>query len=151
MARRCTILFALLAILTAARQSIAEEKRRIDAGPASFSIVDKENGSHWWRRSNKDFRIETVQLGPDSDPTHYLFLSEQVVDTHIGIEGSKSRLKITAFPLAETHVGDALWSIETEGDVWKLDGSRIEVTKYGCCDRPDSTVQFRVSDGRRIE
>lgn len=77
-----------------------------------------------------------MQLGPDSDPMNYLFLTGQVVDTHIGIERSK------------THVGDALWSIETEGDVWKMGGSRIEVTKCGCCDRPDSTVQCRVSDGR---
>ena len=128
----------------------AEEQagKTIDAGGVSFSIVDREDGTHWWRRSNKEFRTETVQVDPAGRLAIYLFLTERIVDTHIGLPGSKSRLKITAYPLSETQVGAPIWSFEAEGDVWKLEGSRIAVTKFGCCDEPDRISHFSVSDGR---
>jgi hypothetical protein len=149
---RAVLMLALFWIPAAAQvRAQTPRARKVDGGAASFSIVDRADGTHWWRRSNKDFRIETVQLNARGDLLHYLFLTEQVVDTHIGIEGTKSRLKVTAYPLAETHVAQSVWSFEVDGDVWKLLGDRIQVTKYGCCGEPDRTSYFRVSDGRPTE
>lgn len=125
-----------------------QDARKVDGGAVSFSIVDQADGTRWWRRSNKDFRIETVQPSPRGDLRHYLFLTEQVVDTRIGIEGTKSRLKVTAYPITETQVGQPVWTFEADGDVWKVVGDRIEVTKYGCCGEPNTTSYFRVSNGR---
>jgi hypothetical protein len=125
---------------------------RIDAGQVSFSIVDRPDGTHWWRRSNKEFRIEIVQLEPAGDLLHYLFLTELVTETHIGIEGpNNARMKVTAYPLTERNVEKAAWSFEVDGDEWSLDGDRIKVMKYGCCDDPGRTFYFRVKDGRPID
>jgi len=151
---RRAVTFSILALLATSSTQARDDRshaRKVDAGAVSFSIVDRGDGTHWWRRTNKEFRIETVQAEASGDLLHYLFLSERVVDSHIGIEGGNSRLKVTAHLLTEKQVGKPLWTFEVDGDEWRLVGSRIEVTKYGCCDAPDRRFYFQVSDGRPIK
>lgn len=126
----------------------AKKVSHLDGGTSTFDLVQLDDGGVWWRRENKTFREDSVAIAGDG--RRYLFLTEQVVFSHPGIEGQFSRLKVTAYEPdydpGET-IGAPLWTFEADGDDWEAVGGEIQVTKYGCCDGPDEYSYFSAVNG----
>ena len=128
------------------------DKTTINGGNSEFKIVE-ENGYYYWKRKYNVFHIEMASLKiGNSSPGLYniLIREEHITRSHIGIEGTKSSIKLSAWTLHEKKIGDKLWVIESEADYWKLDNKEIVFIKFGCCDSPDVISKYKVNDGTRI-
>jgi hypothetical protein len=68
-----------------------------------------------------------------------------VIDRQEGIEGDSSMLKVEALD------GKAVkWSFEEPGERGQAIGPVYEVTKFGCCDAPNTYTYFSLPDGKKL-
>ncbi|HLW86763.1 MAG TPA: hypothetical protein VKR60_16210 [Candidatus Sulfotelmatobacter sp.] len=68
-----------------------------------------------------------------------------VTDRQEGIEGDRSAVKVEALD------GKAVrWSLEEAGERGKARGEVYEVTKFGCCDAPNTYTYFSLRDGSKL-
>lgn len=147
---KAVVAVALLAVVAVAAE---EPVQRLSGGESSFAVV-KEDGRSYWLRNNKSYHIRSSQLlveDGDYQIYHILLLEEHQSRSHIGIEGTKSHIRLSAWRLAETAVGEKLWVIQEEADAWEWKEKTIVFTKYGCCDAPDRSTTYDVKDGSRVD
>jgi hypothetical protein len=143
----------LVAVLTLATVAQSEPAETISAGDSTFSFVT-EDGLYYWLRSNKSYHIRRSQLHIDEDDYQVhpiLLLEEHQSRSHIGIEGIKSHIRLTAWRLTVSDVQEKLWVIEEDADAWKWKTKTILFTKFGCCGSPDKSTTYRVKDGARLD
>ncbi len=125
----------------------------LSAGDSTFSFVN-EDGLDYWLRSNKSYHIRRSQLHLDSGDytiSPILLLEEHESRTHMGIEGTRSRLRLSAWEMSTSKLGDKLWVIEAKADAWKWEAHTVTFIKYGCCGEPDKVESYRVKDGKPLD
>ena len=68
-----------------------------------------------------------------------------LMDRQDGIEGAKSTLRVEALD------GNSIrWSFEEAGERGQPINQVYEVTKFGCCDAPNTYTYFSLRDGRKL-
>ena len=107
-----------------------------DRGSAvsSYEIRQKGKELHYITR-NKRFSIVDLWSRHGSAVEALVMRESFVIDRQEGIEGGSSMLKVEALD------GKAVrWSFEEPGERGQAMGQVYEVTKFGCCDGPNTYV-----------
>lgn len=117
-----------------------------DRGSAISSWEIREKGAelHFITRNQ---RFSIVDLwSKHGSAVEALVLRESIVtDRQAGIEGDISTVRVEA--LDGTTVK---WSFEEPGERGQTLSQIYEVTKFGCCDAPNTYTYFSLRDGRRL-
>jgi len=118
----------------------------LDRGSAvsSYEIQEKGRDLHFITR-NKRFSIVDLWSQHGSAREALVLRESVVTDRQDGIEGDRSTVKIEALD------GNAVrWSFEEAGEAGQPLGQLYEVTKFGCCDAPNTYTYFSLRDGSKL-
>jgi hypothetical protein len=118
-----------------------------DRGSAisSYEIREKGTELHFITR-NKQFRIVDL-WSKHGIAVEALVLRESfVIDRQEGVEGDTSTVKVEALD------GKAMkWSFEEAGERGETMNQVYRVTKFGCCDAPNTYTYFSLRDGKKLQ
>jgi hypothetical protein len=117
-----------------------------DRGSAisSYEIHQKGKELHFITR-NARFSIVDIWSRHGSAVEALVMRESFVIDRQEGIEGDSSMLKVEALD------GKAVkWSFEEPGERGQAIGQVYEVTKFGCCDAPNTYTYFSLRDGEKL-
>jgi len=117
-----------------------------DRGSAvsSYEIREKGTELHFITR-NKRFSIVDLWSRHGSAVEALVLRESFVIDRQEGIEGDSSMLMVEALD------GKAVkWGFEEAGERGQAIGQVYEVTKFGCCDAPNTYTYFSLRDGRKL-
>lgn len=117
-----------------------------DRGSATSSYEVREKGAelHFITR-NKRFSIVDVWSKHGSAVEALVLRESFVTDRRAGIEGDISTIRVDALD------GTAMrWSFEEAGERGQALNQVYEVTKFGCCDAPNTYTYYSLRDGKRL-
>jgi len=117
-----------------------------DRGSAvsSYEIREKGTELHFITR-NKRFSIVDLWSKHGSAVEALVLRESFTIDREEGIEGANSTVKV------EARDGKAIkWSFEEVGESGQAMGQVYEVTKFGCCDAPNTYAYFSLRDGKKL-
>ncbi len=117
-----------------------------DRGSAVSSYAIREKGTelHFITR-NKRFSVVDLWSKHGSAVEALVLRESFVMDRQEGIEGAKSMVKVEALD------GKAVrWSFEEAGERGQVMNQVYEVTKFGCCDAPNTYTYFSLRDGKKL-
>jgi hypothetical protein len=117
-----------------------------DRGSAVSSYEIREKGAelHFITR-NKRFSIVDLWSRHGSAVEALILRESFVMDRQEGIEGANSMVKVEALD------GKAVrWSFEEAGERGQVTNQVYEVTKFGCCDAPNTYTYFSLRDGKKL-
>ncbi len=117
-----------------------------DRGSAlsSYEIREKGTELHFVTR-NKRFSIVDVWSKQGSARKALVLHESFTSDREDGIEGTRSTVRVEAI---ESKL--VKWSFEESGDQGRILNQLYEVTKFGCCDGPNTYTYFSLRDGRKL-
>ena len=117
-----------------------------DRGSAvsSYEIRQKGKELHFITQ-NKRFSIVDLWSRHGSSVEALVLRESFVIDRQEGIEGDSSMLKVEALDGKTVE-----WSFEEVGESGKVSGQLYEVTKFGCCDSPNTYTYFSLRDGKKL-
>jgi hypothetical protein len=117
-----------------------------DRGSAvsSYEISEQGEGVHFITR-NKRFSIVDVWSKNGSAVEAVVLRETFFADRQEGIEGAKSTAKVEALDGKVVR-----WSFEEAGDRGQVMNQMYEVTKFGCCDSPNTYTYFSLRDGKKL-
>ena len=118
-----------------------------DRGSAvsSYEIQEKGTNVHFVTR-NRRFSIVDRFTQHGSVRSALVLRESFVTDRQDGIEGDRSTVRVDAFD-GQT----AKWSFQEAGETGQaLDFMVYEVTKFGCCDAPNTYTYFSLRDGAKL-
>jgi hypothetical protein len=117
-----------------------------DRGSAvsSYEIREKGTELHFITR-NKRFSIVDLWSRHGSAVEALVLRESFVIDRQEGIEGANSMVKVEALDSKAVK-----WSFEEAGESGQAMGQVYEVTKFGCCDAPNTYTYFSLRDGKKL-
>jgi hypothetical protein len=114
------------------------------SGISSYEIREKGQELHFITRNTR-FSIVDVWSKHGSAREALVIRESFVRDRQDGIEGAHSTAKIEALDGKTVK-----WSFEEAGEEGRVLGQIYEVTRFGCCDAPNTYIYFSLRDGRKL-
>jgi hypothetical protein len=109
-----------------------------------YEIQEKGTELHFITR-NKRFSIVDLWSKHGSAVEALVLRESFEMDRQEGIEGANSMVKVEALD------GKAIrWSFEEAGERGQVMNQVYEVTKFGCCDAPNTYSYFSLRDGKKL-
>jgi len=117
-----------------------------DRGSAvsSYEIQEKGKELHYITR-NKRFSIVDLWSRQGTAVEALVLRESFVMDRRDGIEGANSTVKVEALDGKSVR-----WSFEEAGEHGQPVNQLYEVTKFGCCDAPNTYTYFSLRDGKKL-
>jgi hypothetical protein len=117
-----------------------------DRGSAVSSYEIREKGTELhFITGNKRFSIVDVWSKHGSAREALVLRESFTMDRQDGIEGANSMVKVEALDGSSVK-----WSFEEAGERGQAMDQLYEVTKFGCCDAPNTYTYFSLRDGKRL-
>lgn len=109
-----------------------------------YEIREKGQELHFITRNTR-FSIVDLWSKHGSAREALVLRESFVVDREDGIEGANSTAKVEALD------GKAVkWSFQEAGEAGRVLDQVYEVTKFGCCDAPNTYTYFSLRDGKKL-
>jgi len=117
-----------------------------DRGSAVSSYEIRERGKelHFITR-NKRFSIVDLWSNNGTAVEALVLRESFVTDRQEGIEGDNSTVKVEAVDGKNVR-----WSFEEPGERGEPRNQTYVITKFGCCDAPNTYTYFSLRDGRKL-
>ncbi len=115
-----------------------------DSATSSYEIREKGKELHYITR-NKRFSIVDVWSKHGTAVDAIVLRESFVMDRQEGMEGANSTVRVEA--LGEKVIR---WSFEEPGEQGAAMNQMYEVTKFGCCDSPNTYTYFSLRDGKKL-
>lgn len=117
-----------------------------DRGSAvsSYEIREKRTELHFITR-NKRFSIVDLWSKHGSAVEALVLRESFEMDRQEGIEGANSRVRVEALDGKSVK-----WRLEEAGERGQVMNQVYEVTKFGCCDEPNTYSYFSLRNGKKL-